>query len=114
MTKLDVIQPNLNTRSVYDFEFEIASLRCVTTINVYNYVTTTVLEKAAGTWPRSDRCGVVRVAQSSPAKLRRSWWRYAPTAHAPWPSRRGEGEEAEVGLARILQFPPRLLPRSVA
>ena len=39
MTKLDVIQPNLNTRSVYDFEFEIASLRCVTTINVYNYVT---------------------------------------------------------------------------
>ena len=34
MTKLDVIQPNLNTRSVYDFEFEIASLRCVTTINV--------------------------------------------------------------------------------
>ena len=41
MTKLDVIQPNLNTRSVYDFEFEIASLRCVTTINVYNYVTCT-------------------------------------------------------------------------
>ena len=26
MTKLDVIQPNLNTSSVYDFEFEIASL----------------------------------------------------------------------------------------
>lgn len=35
MTKLDVIQPNLNTSSVYDFEFEIASLRCVTTINFY-------------------------------------------------------------------------------
>ena len=49
MTKLDVIQPNLNTRSVYDFEFEIASLRCVTTINVYNYVTSVrlpLLEKA--------------------------------------------------------------------
>ena len=114
MTKLDVIQPNLNTRSVYDFEFEIASLRCVTTINVYNYVTCTT------TVPRESRGDLAPV---------RSVWRGAGCAkfsreveevmvevcaHSPWPSRRGEGEEAEVGLARILQFPPRLLPRSVA
>jgi len=31
VTKLDVTQPNLNNRSVYNFE--IASLNCVTTIN---------------------------------------------------------------------------------